>query len=157
MIITQVWQDDTLTINVPGVGNVTYTGVTFYLASGLAVFTPTDGQVLQNGTFVSSTFVNTATQTPLTDFGPTCFTRGTWIETPTGPRLIEELQQGDLVMTVDDGPQPIKMIVGDSFRAVGDFAPIRFAKGAIGNDAPLVVSPQHRMLIMGWQAELYFG
>ncbi len=60
-------------------------------------------------------------------------------------------------MTVDDGPQPIKMIVGDSFRAVGDFAPIRFAKGAIGNDAPLVVSPQHRMLIMGWQAELYFG
>lgn len=157
VIITQVWQDDTLTINVPGVGNVTYTGVTFYLASGSPVFTPTDGQVLQNGTFVSSTFVTTATQTPVVNFGPTCFTPGTWVETPTGRCLIEELQLGDLVNTMDDGPQPIKMIVDDTFRAVGDFAPIRFAKGAIGNDAPLVVSPQHRMLITGWQAELYFG
>lgn len=155
--ITQVWQNDTLTVNVPGVGNVTYTGVTFYLASGPAVFTPTDGQVLQDGTFVSSTFVNTATQTPVGDFGPTCFTPGTWIDTPTGLRLIEELQMGDLVRTLDGGPQAIKMIVDNSFRAVGDFAPIRFAKGAIGNDAALLVSPQHRMLITGWQAELHFG
>ncbi len=156
-VITRVWQDDTLTVNVPGVGDVTYTGVTFYLASGSPVFTPTDGQVLQDGTFVSSSFVTTPTQTAVSDFGPTCFTPGTWIGTPTGPRLIEELQVGDLVRTLDEGPQAIKMILDDSFRAVGDFAPIRFAKGAIGNGAPLVVSPQHRMLITGWQAELYFG
>lgn len=155
--ITQVWQNDTLTVNVPGVGNVTYTGVTFYLASGTPVFTPTDGQVLQNGTFVSSTFVTTATQTPVGNFGPTCFTPGTMIETPDGPRLIEDLQVGDLVLTLDQGPQPIRKIMDDSFRAVGDVAPIRFAKGAIGNDTPLTVSPQHRMLITGWQAELYFG
>lgn len=155
--ITQVWPGDTLTVNVPGVGNVTYTGVTFYLSSGPPVFTPTDGQVLQDGTFVSSTFVTTATQTPVNDFGPTCFTPGTRINTPSGPRLIEELQVGDLVTTLDDGPQAIRMIVDDSFRAVGDCAPILFAKGAIGNDAPLLVSPQHRMLITGWRAELYFG
>jgi hypothetical protein len=155
--VTRVWQGDTLTVNVPGVGDVTYTGVTFYLASGDPVFTPTDGQVLQDGTFVSSTFVTSSTQTPVGDFGPTCFTPGTLIETPDGMQLIEDLCVGDLVTTMDDGAQPIRLIARDRFRAVGDFAPIRFAIGAIGNDAPLLVSPQHRMLITGWQAELYFG
>lgn len=155
--VTQVWPGDTLTVNVPGVGDVTYTGVTFYLSSGTPVFTPTDGQVLQDGTFVSSTFVTTATQTPVNDLGPTCFTPGTWMDTPTGPRLIEDLQEGDLVSTLDDGDQEIRMIVDDRFRAVGNCAPIHFAPGAIGNKAPLIVSPQHRMLITGWHAELYFG
>ncbi|MGJ8617105.1 MAG: Hint domain-containing protein [Sulfitobacter sp.] len=155
--VTSVWQNDTVTINVPGVGNVTYTGVTFYLASGPAVFTPTDGQVLQDGTFVSSTFVNTSTQTPVGAFGPTCFTPGTMIDTPDGPKPIEDLKVGDMVTTLDHGAQPIRLITRDRFWAIGDFAPIRFDAGAIGNDAPLVVSPQHRMLITGWQAELYFG
>ena len=156
--VTQVWQDDTLTINVPGVGNVTYTGVTFYFAGGVpAVFTPTDGQVLQDGTFVSSTFVVASTQTPVVDFGPTCFTPGTLIETATGDQAIETLQVGDFVQTLDDGVQPIRLIVRGRFRASGDLAPIRFAKGAIGNAAPLLVSPQHRMLIRGWQAELFFA
>ena len=156
--IERVWQDDTLTINVPGVGDVTYTGVTFYFVNGdPPVFTPTDGQVLQDGTFVSSTFVTTPTETPVTDFGPTCFTPGTMIETPSGLRAIESLAVGDLVETMDAGPQPIRMILDNSFRACGDVAPIRFEAGAIGNDAPLVVSPQHRVLIRGWQAELFYG
>ncbi|MCX7558370.1 Hint domain-containing protein [Sulfitobacter sp. F26204] len=155
--ISQVWPNDTLTVNVPGVGNITYTGVTFYLASGTPVFTPTDGQVLQNGTFVSSTFVTTATQTPVGSFGPTCFTPGTMIETPAGGRLIEDLLIGDMVTTLDQGPQAIRKILDNSFRAAGVFAPIQFDPGSIGNDAPLCVSPQHRILVTGWQAELYFG
>ena len=156
--ITRVWQDDTLTINVPGVGDVTYTGVTFYLADGQpAVFTPTDGQVLQNGTFVSSTFVTTATQTAVGDFGPTCFTPGTMIETPDGPRAVETLKEGDLVLTKDAGAQPIIVIFDDTFRATHEIAPILFNVGAIGNTVPLMVSPQHRILITGWQSELLFG
>ena len=47
------------------------------------------------------------------------------------------------------------MILRDSFRAIGNVAPVRFAPGAIGNPAPLTVSPQHRMLVTGWRAELY--
>lgn len=156
--ISQVWQDDTLTINVPGVGNVTYTGVTFYFSNGdPAVFTPTDGQVLQDGTFVSSTFVTTATETPVTDFGPTCFTPGTLIATPDGTCPVEDLSIGDLVVTMDSGPQPIRFITDDTFPAVGHNTPVLFEAGSIGNEEPLKVSPQHRMLIDGWRAQLFYG
>jgi hypothetical protein len=156
--IERVWQNDTLTINVPGVGNVTYTGVTFYFVNGdPAVFTPTDGQVLQNGTFVSSTFVTTPTQTPVSSFGPTCFTPGMMIDTPTGRRAIERLAVGDLVRTMDAGAQPVRGILDDEFRAAGKVAPVRFEAGVIGNDAPLIVSPQHRVLITGWRAEFFYG
>ncbi|MBM1558795.1 Hint domain-containing protein [Sulfitobacter mediterraneus] len=154
--VTNVWENDTLTVELPSGAQVTYTGVTFYLASGSPVFTPTDGQVLQNGTFVSSTYVTESTQTPVGSFGPTCFTPGTMINTPTGARLIEDLRIGDLVETLDHGPQPIRYIVDGRFRAAGDFAPIRFEAGSIGNDQPLEVSPQHRMLISGWKAELFY-
>ena len=74
--VVNSYPGDTVTINVGGV-NVTYTGITFYLANGQRVFTPTDGQVLQNGTFVSATFVTT--QGPVavpTELGPACFTPG---------------------------------------------------------------------------------
>lgn len=156
--ISQVWQNDTLTINVPGVGDVTYTGVTFYFDNGdPAVFTPTDGQVLQDGTFVSSTFVTTATETPVTEFGPTCFTPGTLIATPGGESAIEDLSLGDLVITIDNGSQPIRFITDDIFPAVDRHAPVLFEAGSIGNQKPLTVSPQHRMLIDGWRAQLFYG
>lgn len=147
---------DTVTISTPS-GNITYTGITFYVAGGGRYFTPTDGQVMQQGTFVSSTFVNGQGPLLVGDLGPSCFTPGTLIETPTGPQPIEGLQVGDLVDTFDDGAQQIRMIMRGTFRAAGDLAPIRFAPGAVGNSDVLSVSPQHRMLISGWQAELYCG
>jgi hypothetical protein len=156
--VTQSYPGDTVTVNVPGVGNVTYTGITFYLANGTQVFTPTDGQVLQNGTFVTSTAVSG--QGPLntgTDLGPTCFTRGTLIDTVGGARKIECLSPGDQVLTRDNGARPIRWIGQQRIKADGEFAPICFAAGSIGNDKPLLVSPNHRMLITGWQAELYCG
>lgn len=157
-IVSSVWENDTVTINVPGVGDVTYTGTTFYLADGRPpVFTPTDGQVLQNGTFVSSTYVTTSTEMPVANTGPTCFVPGTLIDTPMGRKPIEQLVEGDLVTTMDAGPQPIRMILRGTFRAVGDAAPVLFAAGALGNRRPLMVSPQHRMLISGWRAEILYG
>lgn len=155
--VTSVWFDDTITVNVPGVGDVTITGVTFYLASGPAVFTPTDGSVLENATFVSSTWVTTSTQIDVGDFGPVCFTPGTMIETAIGPCKIESLRVGDMVVTVDNGLQPILWIGRQNVPATGRFAPIRFCKGAIGNLEVLEVSPEHRMLVTGWRAELLFG
>ena len=156
--ITRVWFNDSLTINVPGVGNITYFGTTFYLANGdPAVFTPTDGQALQNGTFVSSTFVTQSTQMPVGTFGPTCFTPGTLIDAEGGSKRVEDIQQGDLVMTMDDGLQPVRAVLRQTVRAYGKFAPIHFAAGSIGNERGFSVSPEHRMLICDWRAQLLMG
>lgn len=156
--VTQSWPGDTVTINVSGVGNVTYTGITFYLADGSRAFTPTDGQVLQQGTLVSTSFVNT--QGPLVvpgELGPPCFTAGTMIETPDGPRRIEDFQAGDLVITVDNGPQALVWVGRTTVAAEGSSAPIRFAEGMFGLDRDTLFSPQHRMLIDDWRAAYYYG
>ncbi len=157
LTITSVWLNDTITVNIPGTGNVTITGVTFYVAGGPAVFTPTDGTVLEDATFVSSTFVNTSTQVSVGSFGPPCFTRGTMISTPDGECAVEDLQPGDLVLTRDHGPQPVLHISHGVFPAMGRNAPIRICQGALGNGADLWVSQQHRMLIDDWRAQVYFG
>lgn len=86
-----------------------------------------------------------------------CFTEGTRIDTPYGQRSIETLMAGDLVLTLDNGPQPIRWIGKRTVPAVGKLAPIRIKAGAFGNDRDLVVSPQHRMLYNGWQSQLMFG
>lgn len=85
-----------------------------------------------------------------------CFTAGTRILTAQGPRLVESLTPGDLVVTRDNGLQPLRWTGQRRVRGGGDFAPIRFAVGAVGNDAPLLVSPQHRMLHRSSTAALYF-
>ncbi|MGB7269127.1 MAG: hypothetical protein WBC90_06350 [Albidovulum sp.] len=41
--------------------------------------------------------------------------------------------------------------------ATGDPAPVVFASGAVGNAWETVVSPNHRMWVEGWQAELLFA
>lgn len=155
--ITAVWEGDTITMNVPGVGNITITGVTFYVSGQPAVFTPTDGTILQDGTFVSSTFVTSSTNVPVSRLLPACFTPGTLIETIDGLRAIEDIHEGDLLRTADDGYQPVNWISRCKMPAVGRYAPIRIAKGAMGNTRDLTVSPQHRILIEGWAAELYAG
>lgn len=156
--IFQSWPGDTVTINVPGVGNVTYTGTTFYLDNGERVFTPTDGQVLQNGTLVDTSFVNT--QGPLTvpgELGPPCFLPGTLIETPGGPRAVETLAAGDEVTTRDNGAVPLVWTGSRVVDGTGHLAPVRIAAGVLGAGRDLFVSPQHRMVVRGWRAELIAG
>ncbi|MFG6083575.1 Hint domain-containing protein [Paracoccus litorisediminis] len=94
-----------------------------------------------------------------------CFTRGSLIDTPDGPRLVEELALGDLVMTKDHGPQPIRWIAsrlvgGHALDRHPNFQPIRIAAGAFGPSVPardLVVSPQHRVLLSSRIVQAMFG
>ncbi|TCL09956.1 Hint domain-containing protein [Shimia isoporae] len=90
------------------------------------------------------------------DFVP-CFTAGTEIVTHKGMRKVEDLEPGDLVLTMDHGYQPVRWTGKRTVPARGTMAPIQFEQGAIGNDVPLRVSPQHRMLVTGWRAEVNFG
>lgn len=89
--------------------------------------------------------------------GTICFVRGTLIRTPGGEVPVHKLREGDLVVTRDHGPQPIRWIGRRRVVATGKLAPIRFAPGAIGNRRALKLSPQHRVLVTGWQAELLAG
>lgn len=86
-----------------------------------------------------------------------CFAAGTRIATPFGAQPVETLRPGDLVLTRDNGPQPIRWVGARTVAAQGDLAPIRFETGALGNSRPLLVSPQHRMLCDDWRAQMLFG
>ena len=86
-----------------------------------------------------------------------CFTTGALIETPYGKRRVETLRAGDLVLTRDGQPQPIRWAGQRTVRGSSNMAPISFKAGSIGNDQEFFVSPQHRMLIDDYRAQLYFG
>ncbi|MGB0798523.1 MAG: Hint domain-containing protein [Planktomarina sp.] len=86
-----------------------------------------------------------------------CFTNGTSIKTTSGEVFVEDLRVGDLVMTLDHGCQPIRWIGTRKVNAQGNFAPIRIKAGTLGAERDLIVSPQHRMLLQGWQASVLFG
>lgn len=86
-----------------------------------------------------------------------CFTAGTAILTPEGNRPVEDLRPGDLVVTRDNGVQPLRWVGQRRVRASGEFAPIQFEIGALSNAKPLLVSPNHRMLITGPSAQYLFS
>ncbi len=86
-----------------------------------------------------------------------CFTTGTLIATAKGDRLIETLAQGDMILTRDNGYQPLSWIGSRAVAAKGNLAPIQFARGVLGNTQDLIVSPNHRMLIEAQAADLLFG
>ncbi|MEC9198626.1 MAG: Hint domain-containing protein [Pseudomonadota bacterium] len=83
-----------------------------------------------------------------------CFCKGTLIETSKGQKPIEKLTTEDYVLTVDHGFQQIRWIGHKRCEAKGALAPIHFAPGTIGNTRPLKLSPQHRVMLEGWQVEL---
>lgn len=99
------------------------------------------------------------------DGGVICFTPGTRIATPDGLRAIETLQQGDLILTKDNGPQPViwsgqRRMSGARLFAMPHLRPVRLRAGALGIERPepdLLVSPHHRLLIKGRAAERLFG
>jgi hypothetical protein len=90
------------------------------------------------------------------------FTPGTRIDTPDGPRPVEDLAPGDLVTTLDNGSQPVRWIgqrrVTPAEMALReDLRPVCLDCGAFGNAAPVIVSPRHRILLNDWRAQVYFG
>lgn len=87
---------------------------------------------------------------------PWCFVKGTMIATPNGEVPVESLKPGDLVLTQDNGPQPLRWIGARTVPAKGNFAPICFAPGVLGNTETLRVSPAHRVLLADARVELLF-
>ncbi len=90
---------------------------------------------------------------------PACFLPGTLIATPSGPRAIESLRPGDLVLTLDNGPRPLRMLLGRSLcldTAGPSAAPVLIPAGSLGPGLParpLACSPQHRLLHAGAEGQ----
>lgn len=86
------------------------------------------------------------------------FARGTRITMRDGAmRPIETLSPGDLVLTRDAGPQPVRVVAQATLRATGSFAPVAIAKGAMNNDGELVLRPDHRLFIFQREDQLGAG
>lgn len=82
----------------------------------------------------------------------TSFTSGTAIRTPNGEVLIDTLQVGNLVTTLDNGPQPIRWIgtqplSHSQLQARPNLRPILIRQGLLRATRNLLVSPQHSMLL----------
>lgn len=89
---------------------------------------------------------------PEDDTGVICFTTGTAIRTPKGDVLIEDLRVGDLVTTMDNGPQEIRWIgrkelTQADLLAQPNLRPVLIPKGVLGAERDLRVSRQHGMLL----------
>ncbi|MBO9397568.1 Hint domain-containing protein [Shimia sp. R9_2] len=92
--------------------------------------------------------------------GVPCFAANTHIATPAGPRKVQDLCPGDLVLTFDHGPQPVQWATSThkALPAPSKLHPILISAGALGCDLPfrdLIVSPQHRVLIRQQDAEIF--
>lgn len=86
-----------------------------------------------------------------------CFARGTRIETSTGFVAVEDLRDGMMIETLDNGLQPVRRVLSKVVDGRGTLAPVVFAAGVLGNVRPVQVSPHHRMVVSGWRAELLTG
>jgi hypothetical protein len=94
-----------------------------------------------------------------------CFCDKTLIRTPTGERRIGTLTVGDAVKTAEDGNQKIvwigkRTLSSAQLVASPHLKPVRIRAGALGQGIPrsdLLVSPQHRILLVTKIAERMFG
>jgi len=136
-------------LDLSGAGNYTiqYSGT----ESGTITFLNAAGQVTRTATFKEIERV-------------ICFTPGTGIATMSGQRLVEDLEVGDKVFTRDNGAQEIRWI-GRKRITLGEgtlsqkLQPILIRRGALGYGLPerdTLVSPNHRVLLINKQAQLYF-
>lgn len=104
------------------------------------------------------------TSHPMTMNNTICFAQGTLIDTPGGWQKIETLAVGDAVVT-RDGVRPLRWIgcspvSAAMLRDAPTLRPIRIARDAFGPGRPfqpLVVSPQHRILIDDVRMGILFG
>ena len=122
-------------------GNPVTVGDTVVLAIGEEITLLADGtlSITPEGDDDSQTFSYTVTSsngvndTALVTVNTVAyFASGTMIDTPDGPKLIDDLETGDMITTLDSGSQAIRWI-GHSLRnATGNDAPVHVSKNAMG-------------------------
>jgi len=121
----------------------------------------TDGESLQRAGDGETVF---SSDTPTPGATNICFADGTHLSTPSGPRKVESLKGGDLVLTADGQVKPLRWIFSKEWSAEDiakkqNLAPVCISKGALGPGLPLrdlCLSQQHRILVEGPIAQRMF-
>ncbi len=156
-------------------GGATYQPYT-YLGQGNYRGTGESGEFIQVGGNIYAWDTNNPTgpmrtgnwkidQGDLDPTDPPCFVAGTLIETDRGPRAVEELKVGDWVRGAEGQSLPIvwigqRTLSAHTLHIQPKYRPVRIQRDALGAGLPsrdLYVSPQHRIVLEGWRAELLFG
>ena len=160
----QFYYDDTISIN-----GGTETIKTFQMVIGGVTrsFVMNDDGPNIPGTTVGTSFTldTYAGYTNIAYNDLLCFMVGTHILTSKGNVVIEKLNVGDLIQTKDHGLQPIRWIGKATVStreliARPHLRPILVPANTFARNVPardLYLSPQHRILLRGWQVELNFG
>ena len=86
---------------------------------------------------------------------------GSSLRTPCGPKRIENIRTGDLIVTRDEGLQPVRMIwqrtvTAAEIQADPALAPVRIGARTVGPMMPqqeLRLASGHRVLVPGWRLE----
>lgn len=84
---------------------------------------------------------------------------GANVRTPCGPRRVELVRPGDLIVTRDTGLQPVRMVWSREVSSAEmklnpELAPIRLQPRAVGPMMPqhhLSIAPDHRILVPGYR------
>lgn len=84
---------------------------------------------------------------------------GANVRTPCGPRRVELVRPGDLIVTRDMGLQPVRMVwsrevSSQDMTANSDLAPIRLQPRALGPMMPQIhmsIAPDHKILVPGYR------
>jgi hypothetical protein len=149
---------ETQTINGPDPGNVQLSNTASGSTTG-AYFDEEDGDGEGNHVVESVGFVTFERGRIM------CFTPGTMITTLRGQVDVARIRKGDQVLTRDQGFQPVRWVntttlSRDRLTRDPHLRPITLHKDALGPGLPaadLTVSPQHRMVLTGWQVQLQTG
>ena len=119
-----------------------------------------DGMLLVDeelNAIVLSNDANIIQNTPITitpEKYPFCLMAGTWVATPGGERLVEDLRPSDVVLTADGEPVEVRWVGRQSLpRFAADAAPVVISAGALADSIPVAdlrVSADHAILIDGY-------
>ncbi len=82
---------------------------------------------------------------------------GALVETDQGPRPIERLQLGDMVLTQSGVAQPIRWIMKQVQPTLGRFAPILLQAPFFGLTSDIAVAHDQQVMISGTETEYNFG
>ena len=114
--------------------------------------TTTDAPTTTTTTLPPTTTTTTAAPTTTTTTaapgqGPVCFLGHAPVATPTGPKRIDSLSEGDLVLTETGKAVPIQRVKVMRCRPGPTTNPYVIAAGQFGATEELLISPRHRVAV----------